>query len=470
MKFKLKSTIASCVAIFACCALMAQTKVSTLKEVLPYLKKDNVHVVVKPGTYRITSKEARKIYDATIDIVEGQTTHALFLVEGNNSIYDFTDVVVEVETSVFNAYPDKHRGLHELHVVGSNNVVKGLKLVDVGSLLDAPNHGCVNVVVDGAGNRIEDVEVNSRGSYPYGYGELFGKGGKNIIRHRKHSACLVRGYENHIKGCTIIHRAYGHCLFMQAADRPIIEGCYIEGDVVSTDVILAEQGTGSAADKVKFMTYFGYKTPPGHVIAAVEEGIRAYDGGNTIIDGKRYKRGTSNVTVRDCYVKNARAGVTLTHAQGTTYVENTTAVGCNRGYAVSSGGRIVNCVADVKNGPAFGVDYARNTDITADITIIPHDGDNGNGTTHAAIIIGRRHNITLRKGKGLKVEKGLEINLGGDNKTIGLLAKDENYLAEDITLVNETGYPVIIDDNASSNTVTSKGKVTDNGTNNKIIK
>ncbi len=444
-------------------------KVNSLEEVLPYLKQSNVNVTVAPGVYRVTAKDIKKgTFGASTEVVEGRKTYALLLVEGDNSTYDFTGVTLEVETAVFNAFADRHYGLHELHIIGSRNTIKGLKLVDIGNAKDFPKSGCVNVVVDGQANLLEGVEINSTGSNPYGYGELFGKGGKNVIRHNKHSACLVRGLENHIKGCRIIHRAYGHCLFMQAADKPIIEGCYIEAFLSTTDIVLSERGTGSPADKVNFMTYFGYPVPKGHTISLSEEGIRAYNGGNTIIDGVRYKRGASNVTVKDCYVKNARGGVTLTHARGIRYVENCTTVGCSRGYAVGTGGRIVNCKSDIKNGPAFGVDYPNDRGIEADITIIPHEGKHTNGTTHAAIIIGNNHKITLRKGEGLKAEKGLSIDIGGDNKTIGLLAKDENYPASNITLINETEFPVVLDDNSTNITVTSKGKVTDKGTNNVV--
>ena len=111
---------------------------------------------------------------------------------------------------------------------------------------------------------------------------------------------------------------------MQAADEPLIEGCYIEGAMRSTDDMLAETGTGSDGDKAGFMTYFGYKLPPGYMMSMGEGGIRAYNGGETIIDGVEYNRGTSNPTIINCTVKNMRAGVTLTHATGTKYVSGTT--------------------------------------------------------------------------------------------------------------------------------------------------
>lgn len=446
-------------------------KVNNIEELQPYLKQSDIHVVVAPGTYRVTEGDIKQgKYSAIAEVTLGQPTHSIILVEGNNSTYDFTGVTLEIETAVFNAYEGRYYGFHEFHITGSNNTVKNLKIVDVGESEDAPKYGCLNILIDGASNLVEGFEVNSKGSYPYGYGELFGKGGKNVIRHRKHSACLVRGYKSHVKNCTIKHRAYGHCLFFQAADMPLVEGCYIEGEIIMSDEVLKERGTGSEADKVDFMTYWGYTVPAGHAMALCEEGIRAYNGGSTIIDGVRYSRGASNVTVKDCVIKNTRGGVTLTHATGFKYVENCTAIGCNRGFAVGDRGKLVNCFADTKNGPALGVDYENDSNIVADITILAHEGKTQNGTTHVAIIIGRDHHITLRRGEGLKEDKSLEINMGGDAKTIGQLGKVDNYRASGITLINETRYPVVLDDNTSDNSGTTAGKIIDNGTNNTIVK
>ncbi len=446
-----------------------QVKVSSFEELMPYLKKSNVNVVMQPGVYRVTDADVKGgKFPAESEVEEGRLKKVLFLFEGNNSYYDFTDVVVEVEAQVYTNLDAKYREFINIQTIGSNNVVKGMKLVDIAKPTDGPNRGYVNVVLDGGSNCLEEVEVNSVGSYPYGYGELFGKGPRNVINHRKHCACLVRGYQNHVLNCKIIHNGYGHCLFMQAADKPVIEGCYIQSFMTTTDNVLAEKGTD--AERVGFMTYFGYKVPAGYTIAVSEEGIRAYNGGDTVVDGVKYKRGTSNVTIKNCYVKNARAGVTLTHATGSKYVENTTVVGCERGFCIGSG-QIVNCKADCQYGPALGVDYANDRGMVADITILPNAdlARSGNGSKHAAIIIGNNHKITLRRGAGLCLEdQELKINVGGDNRTIGMLGKDQNYPASNIEIINETGYPIVVDDNASNISGKSVGEVVDNGKNTTI--
>ena len=89
-------------------------------------------------------------------------------------------------------------------------------------------------------------------------------------------------------GCDILQRSFGHGIFMQAAHQPTIMRCTVKGEMRSTDEVLAEKGT--AAAKVDFMTTWGYKVPPGHVISLCEAGVRAYADGMTFINGKTLAR------------------------------------------------------------------------------------------------------------------------------------------------------------------------------------
>ncbi len=448
------------------------TTVNTLEELLPLLKKDNVNVKLAAGTYVVTPQDTKKgKFPEQSEVVEGRKANCLFLISGNGSTYDFTDTTIEVFTKCFGAFPVAGE-LHELHIIGSDNMVKNMKLVDVGSEQDFPPHGCVNVVMDGARNTIEGLDLKSVGSQPYGYGEIYGKGKNKKMGLKKHSAFLIRGEYNTARNCKVVHHAFGHFIFMQSALSPTVEGCYVEGKMGTTDDILKEAGTGSAADKIDFQTIYGYKTPKGYTLAWGEDGIRTYNRGATMVDGKRLMRGTTDVTVRDCVVKHARGGVALTLSSGKKIVENVTLIGCQGGFNVGSGGQIINCKADVAFGPALSIHYEKDSNITADITIIPYDGEKyaGNGSKQVAHLVGTNHNITLRKGEGLKPDAELEITIGGDRRTIGELAEDENYKASNIKLINETEFIVKIDDNASNTTVKTGGKVEDLGANSSINK
>lgn len=440
----------------------AQTTVNSLAELMPFLKQDGVNVKLLPGTYWITGEEA----SAGMYGVQAWQDHvkSLLYFEGSNSTYDFTGVTLKIETSVFQSLGSYD--VYKFHVIGSNNVFLNLTMEDIGSVHDAPTKGALTLCLDGAGNRVEGFHTTSKGSYPYGYGESFGKGGPYTVSGiKKHSSFLVRGYENHVKNCKIYHRGYGHALFMQAADKPLIEGCYIEGEMRSTEDMLAEAGTGTVGDDIDFMTYFGYPIPPGYMMCLNEEGIRAYNGGNTIIDGVEYERGTSNPTILNNTIYRLRSGVTLTHATGTKYVEGCTTIECQRGYAIGSG-QIVDCKSDAKYGPALAVDYATDKGMTADITILNSDQPY-NGSKHLAYLIGSNHTVTLRSSDP-SADQSLLIEVGGDSRTVGNLNSDENYAASNITINNHTGFPVILDDQSSNISGVSCGPVTDNGSGNGV--
>ncbi|GAA3621547.1 leucine-rich repeat domain-containing protein [Flavivirga jejuensis] len=421
------------------------TVVNSLEDLLPYLDDDNADVQLAPGTYNITEA----------DISTGTYSNPLLVFSGSDSTYDFTGVTININTLVFQQFGSVD--VVELQVLGNDNVLKNLTMVDVGD--NRPSKTAKGIIIDGRDNKIEGFHLTTRGSYPYGYGDAFGKGGPYTIKHYKHSSILVRGLRSHVKNCTVISRSYGHILFMQAAVDPLIEGCYLEGEMRSTDDMLAEEGTGSPADNVDFMTVWGYRLPSGFMKSLQEEGIRAYNAGTTYIDGVAYSRGTSNPTILNCTIKNARAGVTLTHASGTKYVEGCSAIGCERGYATGAGD-IVNCSADAQYGAVFGVDYATDKNINAEITILPYVGQEVNGNKLVASIKGSGHNLTF-KGDISNPDQSLKIIFGD--------SEDVEDTASNSTIINITDYPVILESNSSWIIGGSQGSVTDYGSNNSVV-
>ncbi|MEP3837805.1 MAG: T9SS type A sorting domain-containing protein [Algibacter sp.] len=440
--------------------IKAQTvTVNSLEELLPYLKLDNVDVKLAPGDYAINGS----------DITNGTFSNPLLLFEGSDSTYDFTGVTLNISTFVFTKFGNV--SVNELQILGNNNVLKNLTMVDVGNT--RPSKSAQNIVMDGRDNRIEGFHISSRGSYPYGYGDAFGKGGTNtVIKHYKHSVLLVRGLRNHVKDCDIISRTYGHCIFMQAASYPVIEGCYVEGEVRTTDDMLAE--TSGPAFDVDFMTTWGYKLPAGYMMSLQEAGIRAYNAGTTYIDGVEIQRGTDNPTVLNCTIKNTRTGVTLAHATGTKYVEGCTVIGCENGYSIGSG-TVVDCGADAIYGPVFKNTYGSDNGYIADITVLPPSDDYYNGHDAMAYIGGKNHDLTFRSDIPTdEIPSNLKIMVSGDLQGLRVLnganASQNNFSADDIVVKNFTNFPVLM--HADSNNVTvvacDTGNITDNGTNNTI--
>ncbi|WP_139955776.1 galactose-binding domain-containing protein [Flavicella sediminum] len=434
------------------------TVVSSLEDLLPYLDDDNADVKLTPGTYNISA----------IDITQGRFSNPLFLFEGSNSTYDFTDVTINISTTVFQKFGSVE--VKEIQILGNNNVLKNLKLVDTGNT--RPSKTAQNITMDGRDNRIEGFHLATRGSYPYGYGDAFGKGGGSVIKHYKHSAVLIRGLRNHLKNTTVISRSYGHIVFMQAASYPLIEGCYLEGEMRTTDDMLTEVGTGTPADNVDFMTVWGYKLPAGYMMSMQEGGIRAYNAGTTYIDGVEIQRGTDNPKVLNCTIKNARTGVTLAHATGTKYVEGCTTIGCENGYSIGSG-TVVNCGADATYGPVYKNAYSSDNGYTADITILPPSAAYYNGHDAIAYVGGKNHNLTFRS-EETNIPSNLKIMVSGDMQNLRLLngsnASQNNLTSSNITLKNLTKFPIVLHGDSSNISVSTcdTDEVTDNGSTNTV--
>lgn len=245
--------------------------INSLIELKPYLAADNVHVKLAPGTYTI---DANDVSNGAwgVEMPYFDWARGILIFEGSNCTFDFTDVIIKFNTDLFTAFGNYD--VWEVQMCGNNSTYLNLTMIDDGSVYDAPTKGVTNVHVDGKNNVVDGFYITSKGSSPYYYGDSFGKGSGSLVSLQKHSCFCLRGDYNTVQNTTIIHKAFGHCLVMQASSNPTIDNCYIEGEMRSTDDMLAEEGTGSAADQLDFMTTWGFRLPPGHMKALCEEGIR----------------------------------------------------------------------------------------------------------------------------------------------------------------------------------------------------
>ena len=359
-----------------------------------------------------------------------------------------------------------------MEIVGNNNVLKNLKMVDLGSVYDKPYRTALGISLQGQDNLIEGFHMTVVGSQPYGYGDAFGKGSGYVIKHFKHSALLVGGDRNHVKDCDIIHRAYGHGVFMQGAIDAVIEGVYLEGEVRSTDDMLAGAygGGGTTGEDVDWMTVWGYKLTGGHTMSLQEDGIRTYTRGTTFINGETIAdRRTTNIIIKDCTVKNMRSGCSIVLTAGTKYIENTTAIGCETGFQVGNGGQIVNCYADAAYGPVYRNAYDSTNNAEGDITVIPPENGYYNGADCLIYLGGNNHDFILRNSEP-NLPSNLAIMFGGDFLAHRFLSNDTNidHPSTDVSLVNYTNAPVLISSESSGNQIETCSAVTNNGSGNSI--
>ncbi|CAH8281450.1 putative secreted protein (Por secretion system target) [Mariniflexile fucanivorans] len=432
--------------------------VSSLAELKSHLADSNINLTMTPGVYRVTSAVG-----ATTVTYGSNDRKVLFYFEGNNNTFDFTDVTFIVETAVFRAFGNFD--VYEFNIVGNNNVLKNLTLVDEGD--SVPRDSAINYVIDGKENRLEGFHSTIRGSFPYGYGDAFGKGGGPVIKHYKHSACLVRGRDNQVINSTFIHRSYGHCIFFQAAERPYVDGCYVEGEMRSTDDMLAEAGTGSPADLVNFDTVWGYKLPAGFMMSLGEAGIRAYNGGNTVIDGVAYARETSDPTVKNCTVKYMRTAYGLHQASGTETIENCISIGSESAF---DGGIVKNCTADISYGPAFNVSE---NNLDMEVKIIQTLSTTYNGEGRIASIAGKNSTYKITS-DGSIIDPSLKIQIGGGLNSIrhqpgSNLEYQITYTASDNYVSNETSSDLVLEARSSNISGVSCGTIFDDGSNNSVV-
>jgi len=423
------------------------TTVNTIEEFIATLHQNDVNIKLTPGTYRFGPD------DITSGLIPN---NEMFIFRGNNTNYDFTGVKFEFKTELWSAYG--YAEVRQLRLIGDNITLKNLTIEDIG--MSAPAWRAQNIILDGTHNTIDGFNITSRGSYPYGYGDLFGKGGQNTISHRKHSTLLIRGENNTLKNTTIISRSYGHLVFVQGGIDILIENVNVEGELRTTDDILLEEGTGSPADNINFLTVFGYKVPPGYMISLQEAGFRCYTSGSHYITGETTR--TERVTIKNCTATRVRSAFNTIFGTGPHIIENCTAIECETGFAIKAGNALIGCKADAKYGPAYNSGYNNDGDQQIELEILNSEGSYG--THPIAFIGGTEHRVTFTSSDN-NVSQERPIQVGGILKIHRLLdlATPDPIDTRSSTLFNNTKYPVLLTSNSTTNSIYTCADVTDEG-------
>ncbi|MDP4644978.1 MAG: hypothetical protein NWS71_11115, partial [Opitutales bacterium] len=263
-----------------------------------------------PGTYELSDPAMGQLFDMNEKPYGFKGSNpksvAYLYFSGNDSSYDLSGAKIQMHSKLNAAFG--YREVYEVFVSGHRNTIKGLTLHDIGNT--HAKHRAKAVCIIGNDNTLEGANLYVHGSFPYGYGHLLGKGGGALVSHKKHSGILVCGERTKVIACTVKQHAFGHAIVMQGAVDTLIKDCYVEGEMRTTDAMLAE--TAGPAFDVGFKSqYPPGKIMPGQIKCLAEDGVRSYAAG-AFFDGRR----TGPIEVINCTVKNMRSAISIGDERG----------------------------------------------------------------------------------------------------------------------------------------------------------
>ncbi|WP_372846134.1 autotransporter-associated beta strand repeat-containing protein [Pontiella sp.] len=360
-----------------------------------YAASNNVDVAMAPGTYWMA----------------GEAEPHFIEFSGSNNIFDLSGVHIKVDTAELAGYGGS-TDVRMLNIGGTNIVIEGLvlsmeKLAYNGTdSYGYPKEFCADsrsqvVRITGSYLTMKNCEFTSGGSYPYGFGDAFGKGSRPNtdgvtdsawIAHRKQSGILFTGgaafcnFEN----VTLNMRSFGHGIFFQQGAHDLyFENCRVLGDAMAdSDDIIAHpeyQEWGHAT----------YKEPiPADIrISKHEGGFRSY--GNSDYETNGYNQWIENITITNCRVERMRNAVAMGAHEGYLNVYDTEAYECEMGFGSSAYGTTLykGCKGDALNGPLIYFQYGVEVPATYEVELT---GDEpGHGVWPIALISGADNRITL---------------------------------------------------------------------------
>jgi len=415
----------------------AQTIVNSLTELRSAVQKDNQNIVMTPGSYNLA------------DMPNGSRVIAC---SGSGNTINLTGVHVIAPVGVIRATYITMSGNNNTWIGGefedvySNGMTEVTDFIaynnDKTNFASGLNGGDRNVVLNiwGADNLFKDLKLTTRGSFPYGYGSMYGINGTNTFGLDKRGGILITSANVTLDGIEIQHRSFSHGIIMQeGSENTVIKNCLVEGRVrLGSELYL--EGEGSLPYRSDYlMPHSGnIPIPKDDYFSLSEDGIRSYKGSGTVI-------------VENCTVKKMRGGIRL-YLGGSATVTNSTSIDCGSvNWNMPSGGTITNSSGNFAYAPLSDFRLSRsNMDIEWTIIPSPH----ATGPHNIADVLGNNHNIVFHRTPGPLDNCTRPIVVSGDNSTI----------------INETEYTIILESTASGNKITSCGPVIDNGTGNTITK
>lgn len=466
--------------------------VHSLAELRAHATTPGLTLTLAPGTYWLTGPSQRP---------SPAPHHPIFLdLAGDGSTYVFTGVTLRVDTRELRGYGrafGHDDTVRVLQISGQNATVLGLDLrmehvaMNGTDAWGYPREFTADwsttlVEIIGSGVSVRDCSFTTGGSFPYGFGDAFGKGGRPAdsegvtnaawISHNKHSGIrLGRGASGITLENIALHmRSFGHGIFLQdgVSNITIRDSAVLGDDLASSDDVIAHP----VYQQWGFATY-REKIPAGIRLSRHEDGIRNYTNNNHATNG--WPQYVHNLTIENTRVERMRDAFATGDMSGFLRVTDSKSWGCEMGFTPSqfaTENTFLRNRGDAVNGPlVFFRRSATNVTMEAELA----GADAPVGLWPVALISGSGHQITLTRTApvGVYPESAYIVlarhwrewrhrpSADLDAAATGNVAAP----ASGIHLVNQTGLPIVFGTKATDNTATSDGPVINLGTNNTYV-
>lgn len=449
-------------------------------------------ITLAPGTYWLTGPATRP---------SPSPDYPIFLdLAGDNTTYVFTGVTIRVDTRELRGYGRVYAHsdtVRVLQVSGANAVVDGLTLrmehvaMNGVDAWGAPRQftadwGTNLVELVGSGVTVKNCTFTTGGSFPYGYGDAFGKGTRPQdangvtnaawIDHRKQSGIRIGKAASGVTldNITLNMRSYGHGIFMQdGASDIVIKNSYILGDTLAdSDTIIAHP----IYQQWGFATYYE-KIPADIRLSRHEDAIRVYI--NTAFATNGWPQYVNNLTVQNTRIERMRDAVAAGDMTGFVRVSNVESYGCEQGFTpsnIATENTFTACKGDAVNGPLV---FFRRSANNATFSVELAGSESPIGTWPVALIAGNNNAVTLtRTAPAGLYPTNAYINVAQSwrewrhDPAVDIdaaVANSEVAASSGNTITNQTGLPLVFGRNATNNTAVSDGGVINKGSGNTYV-
>lgn len=402
----------------------------------------------------------------------------IFHFSGSDNKFIFDDVKIIIPTEVLrNMGPGNTHEFAAYRIDGSNIEIEGGTFENTGD--ERPYKSLSEFELFGNNITMTGCNFIIRGSEPYGYGDMYGKGTPTYVTLYKHAAMAIFGDNAVIDNCDFKVFAFGHGIHIHGSQNTTIRRVTMEGVRRLTDEILAETAEthpNSPAVSYGHRIWFPEEKrdlpiPADQMLSLTEDGIRLYLEGNDI---NGVNRRTGDILVEDCFVDKMRGGITLAIGSGICTVKNNVSINNEHAYSFPNSAIVSNNKGNTAYGPLLILPYDHKRDAKIELELV--DSEETKGDHNFAEIFGSKHNITFTY-EGTNPDANLRPIMVGVEPVYGSTANSDEvepdatvdgYIARENTINNYTNNPLSLGIHSSDNIVNTNATVENIGLNNTV--